>query len=219
MTKKFLTAALAAMMLIAIPASAKKSTDQQLNKNKMERVDKRFSKTQKTQCLQLSDSCKLNKVCNATACEFDGLDLTDQQKTQLRALKQKQFEQIKVRKDSAKAVKIAAKEKIRADRKAMRDKREGERRAYLKEVKQILGNDKYILFLENQYVQESGRNQPTKKMHPGSGERKFRHDVSRRHNGDMREFARHDKKFKVDKTRRMRDTSAQNQLKTSEETK
>lgn len=207
MTKKILTAALAAMMLIAIPASAKETSDQQSNKNKMERTDKRFTKMQRVRCLPISDSCRMNKVCTASTCEFEGLDLTDQQKNQLRTLKQKRFEQIKVRKDSAKAVKNAAKEKIRADRKAMRDKREAERRAYLKEIKQILGNDKYIMFLENQYVSGNGCNMSAKGMHNYSGERKFRQGDKRSHKAAGHTFAHGGKNLK--KTYRVHDNKFQ----------
>lgn len=131
MSKKFICSAMTAMMLMAIPAYA-----------------------------QTTAKCEQKKArteCALRGCEFEGLDLTDAQKNQLRELKDNRCKQMKARNDSAKVARMEAKAKAKADRMAMKEEREAERRAYLKEVKKILGDEKYVMFLENQFVQDSGR--------------------------------------------------------------
>lgn len=131
-----------------------------------------FGATSYAQTTQANDSetskeCKVKKCdkqakfgeegCMAGQCEFEGLNLTDQQKSQLKELKSKQREEFKARKEAAKAEKKEKKEQAKADRKAMKEQREADRRAYLDKVKEIVGQDNYVIFLENQYIQESGR--------------------------------------------------------------
>lgn len=189
MTKKFLTAALAAMMLITVPASAKQKSESK--ERKMAKTEKKMIKRDRqAKCLQLNDSCRADKRCATSACEFEGLNLTEQQQTQLRALKENRRQQMKARKDSAKAEKALSKERMRAERKAMKEKKEAERREYLKEVKKILGNDQYVVFLENQYVQQSGR-QPMVKT------------ARTAHKGE-KTFGMHSKKSKKTKSRNMK---------------
>lgn len=117
---------------------------------------------------QTASTSKSDKVCANTGkqvcpnngrgtCEFEGLELSEQQIAKLSDLKQKRRQAKEAYRDSVKADRQVAKERIAQDRKAMKEKLEADRRAYLKEVKQILGNDKYVVFLENQYVQQSGR--------------------------------------------------------------
>lgn len=168
MMKKIMTVAFAAMMLISIPATAQqRSGEGKTKKARIERTlkkDRQFDRRAEAKCLQVSDSCLVATQCKAGGCEFEGLDLTEQQKSQLKTLKENQRKEMKARADSAKAARKEAKAEARAELKAMKEKREAERREYLKEVKKILGNDKYVMFLENQYVQDSGR--------PGGGKDK-----------------------------------------------
>jgi len=186
MSKKFIYAAIAAIMLTAAPAYAQTTQKSEQNKARQEKMvkkDRKMDKLARAECRQLSDTCLSRAECTPRECEFEGLDLTDTQKSQLRALKDNQRKQMKARKDSAKEARQEAKAKIKADRKAMKEQRENERRAYLKEVKKILGNDKYVMFLENQYVQEAGRPVPVKekqfsgrKVHRPNNEMKLRSD-------------------------------------------
>ncbi len=87
-----------------------------------------------------ADSC-------VTACEsvlFEGITLTPDQQTKIKALKES-----------------AAKErgeKIKADRTAKAGARKEARKGYLKNMKEILTPDQYVIFLENAYVTTPGGN-------------------------------------------------------------
>lgn len=97
-----------------------------------------------------------NRECKA-ACPFDDLNLTDAQKTQLKALGEKNRAEKKECQNACKeARKAAAKEAC--------EKRKGCKESYLKEVKAILTPEQYVTFLEQSYVR-AGR----------------RHDGDRRH--------------------------------------
>lgn len=80
---------------------------------------------------------------------FEGLNLTDAQKTQLQQLDSKRKaareEQLQARK--------ADKQRDNATRVA---DRRASRKAYLEEVKAIVGPDQYVVFLENMYVNAGG---------------------------------------------------------------
>lgn len=177
MMKKILTVAFAAMMLVSIPVSAQqRSGEGKARKAKTERTIKRdmkFDRRAEAKCLQVSDPCPVATQCRPGGCEFEGLDLTEQQKSQLKTLKENQRKEMKARVDSAKAARKEAKAEARAERKAMKERREAEHREYLKEVKKILGNDKYVMFLENQYVQDAGRPESgmDKRMAPVKGKK------------------------------------------------
>lgn len=83
-----------------------------------------------TQCKEQGD-CK-------RPCPFDGLDLTDAQRAQLKELQKQCVEQTKAYKDKDKAARREAAKQRRAEK--------------LAKIKEILTPEQYIKFLENQYL-------------------------------------------------------------------
>lgn len=84
------------------------------------------------------EDCK--KACDAKgACEFEGLNLTDAQKEQIKNIKEEQKAQCQAKKEAAKAQKEACK----ADRQEAR-------KAYLAKIKNVLTPEQYVQYLENQ---------------------------------------------------------------------
>lgn len=96
-------------------------------------------------CKQKSDkqSCCGKQAVNP----FDGLNLSDAQKTQL--------EQLKEKCQSARAEKAKAQ---KADRQNRADARRAEKKQYLEDVRAILGTDQYVVFLENMVLNGGGNN-------------------------------------------------------------
>lgn len=78
-------------------------------------------------------------------CPFEGLNLTDAQKSQLQQLdnsyKEACKEQLKAKKE----------QRQRNDSIQIAERREAQKK-YLADVKSILGQDKYVAFLENMYI-------------------------------------------------------------------
>lgn len=95
------------------------------------------------------------------ASPFDGLNLSEKQQAELKALR-----------DGCKAerAKIAAKEK--ADRKEMVEQRKKDQKEYLGKIKEILTPEQYVQFLENCYLNNGigrpfGHHGDKKGMRPG----------------------------------------------------
>lgn len=88
-------------------------------------------------CANAQQQC--DRPCpQARACEFEGLNLTDAQKEQIKALKSEQVSKRQAERDANKAKK--------ADRK---QSRLDERKAYLAKVKAVLTPEQYVQYLEN----------------------------------------------------------------------
>ncbi len=94
------------------------------------------------ECTAQQKSCQTPKThCKAKspkADPFAGLTLSESQKTQLNALKAKRAE--------ARAEKMQARQ---ADMRLNDSARIANRRQYLEEVKEIIGPDQYVMYLEN----------------------------------------------------------------------
>lgn len=141
MYKKFLGVAMFALSLFSVDAFAAATQVAQTNKTCASQT---CTTAQNKQCVSSSDVC-------CTLVEFDGLNLTEAQKTQLKSLKQKQATELKAEKDAAKADKKAAREQRKAQSAEAK-------RKYLEEVKAIIGPDQYVAFLENIVVNGSRGN-------------------------------------------------------------
>lgn len=153
MKKKFLGIALIAMSLVSFTSVAQNTTDN--NSAKIEKVKRQ--KCDKASCLN----------------PFEGLNITEAQKTQLQALNTKRMEQ---RKEQAQARKA---DKQRNDSTRL-EARKNARKEYLEEVKAIIGPDQYVVFLENMYV-NGGGNQNGKAIQ--KGQKMGKHGMAH-HRGD-----------------------------------
>ncbi len=92
------------------------------------------AKCEKTVCAEKKQgACELR--------EFQGIELTDAQKTQLKALKA-----------DCKAKKVEAKQSEKAEKARKMDARRADRQAYLEKVKAILTPEQYTKYLESQKV-------------------------------------------------------------------
>ena len=162
MKKKILGMALAAMALVAFNSNAQTAT----TASKDNAVKK---------------ECVNGKKCTkefrgAKANPFEGMNLTEAQKTKLQQLDDKRKADHKAKaearksarkadkqagKQMSKEMKAQAKEQMRAERKAAK-------KAYLAEVKSIVGNDNYVTFLENSYM-DGGKGKCKAGMGKGKG--------------------------------------------------
>ena len=145
MKKKILGLALIAMSLVAFTGAARTTTDT----NTSAKEAKENVKGKKAD----------RKECHAKVNPFEGLDLTDAQQAKIQQLdnkrKTERKEQMQARKEN--------KQRQSADRK---EARRNAKKEYLKEVKEIIGSDKYVTFLENAYV-NNGRHGDGKAFRQG----------------------------------------------------
>lgn len=140
MTKKILGMALFAAMMAVAPAAAQVKDSSACDTVRTCDKNKSFNKGDK--------DCALNGKCDL----YKGITLTENQKTQLQELDRRQRDEGRQMKKEARELKRAEKEQARADRKERKEAMEAKKRAYLNEVKQILGPENYVVFLENFYV-------------------------------------------------------------------
>ncbi len=112
---------------------------------------------------------------------YEGLTLTDAQKSKLAELDSKRMADHKAKMEARKAEKKdqknADKAKKAADKKALMEARKAEKMEYLKEVKAIIGPDQYVVFLENFYVNGGGNHGDKKAFMQGkSGKKGMAHN-------------------------------------------
>lgn len=145
MIKKIFSVAVLAISMAVLPSVAQTTTE-------------KGDKCPKTEC-QGKGKCEGKGPKSAKfdrdAKLFEGITLTDAQKQQLSDLKEKTRDERKAKSETAKTER---KEKKAVDKEAMKAKKaakEQSRREYLKEMKKILGNDNYVVFLENNFVVQS----------------------------------------------------------------
>ena len=113
--------------------------------------------TQKCNKAQVENSkCKgAKKEGRAKINPYEGLTLTDAQKSKLAELDNKRIAAHKAKMEARKAEakdQKADRSKTHADMKARKDARKAEKMEYLQEVKAIVGPEQYVVFLENMYV-------------------------------------------------------------------
>lgn len=96
-----------------------------------------------TECT--AEKCDAKKQCAPRACMFDGLNLTDAQKSQLQEIGKKQCEARKAKAE---------------DKKQRKEARKQQRKDFLAEVKAVLTPEQYVQFLENNFMSGKGDNAP-----------------------------------------------------------
>lgn len=137
MKKQILSFIVLGMSLFTLTASAQNRHDGERNR----------AQKPATECCEKPDCKNNNGTCSPAECcpAFEGLNLTQEQQTKLKALSEKSVAQ---RQEKAKANMAA-----RKDRRVQSDSvRRAEQRNYLNEVKKILTPQQYVQFLENMAV-------------------------------------------------------------------
>lgn len=162
MIKKIFSVALVAMSLAAIPAMAQNAEQNAQCKKtencevKKEKGKKHFDK----------DAKKMDKDVKL----FEGMNLTEAQQLQLNQLQEKTRADRRAKKEAAREERKKKDEASKEERKLKKAEMERERREYLKEFRKIVGDDNYIIFLENSYVQKSDfKPNPHKEGAKGAG--------------------------------------------------
>ncbi len=131
MKKKVLGLALIAMSLVAFDGAARSASDN-ISSAKGAKENVKGKKADR-------------KERHARVNPFEGLDLTEAQQAKLQQLDSKR--------QSERREQMQARKKNRQHQYAVR--KEARRKAkeeYLKEIKEVLGSDKYVAFLENSYI-------------------------------------------------------------------
>ncbi len=149
----------------------------------------------KTECSKGTKGTK--KEAREAKNPYEGLNLTDAQKSKLAQLDSKRQAERKAkmeaRKAEANSQKAAKKDMTEAEKqaakKAKMEARKADKIEYLQEVKEIIGPDQYVVFLENFYVNDGGQ-QGGKAIRQGkSGKQGMAHnkgDKGQRKGGDRK---------------------------------
>lgn len=156
MKKKIFSMALLAMSLVALPSVAKSApaengqctkTECTASKDKKAKCDKKVKCDKKQNCA--ADSTKCAKVKKGQKGQrpdaFAGLNINEEQKAKLQALNEQRRADFKQKAQEGKQMRAQKDSVKRADRIASK-------KAYLDQVKAIVGPEEYVVFLENFYV-------------------------------------------------------------------
>ena len=163
MRKKILSLAVVAMTLLSANSFAQSTVNDKTNSANIENVTGKKAERK---------GVKKNP--------YEGLTLTDAQKTKLQQLDEKRAAQ---RKENAQAKK-AEKQRDNADRMAAR---KSAKKEYLEEVKAIIGPDQYVVFLENFYINGSNHQGKGKMQASRQGNKKYAHSKNAKgRKGDKR---------------------------------
>ncbi len=153
MKKKVLGLALMAMALVGFNGMAQ---------NKAQNCNNQAC-TSQTECTKGNKGMK--KDAREAKNPYEGLNLTDAQKTKLAELDSKRMADRKAKMEARKADANSQKAdkknmtdaEKQAAKKAKMDARKADKLEYLQEVKEIIGPDQYVVFLENFYVNGGGQ--------------------------------------------------------------
>lgn len=155
MNKKVLGLALMAMALVGFNGMAQNNSQKNVQCCKAQ-----------TECTKGGKGMK--KEAREVKNPYEGLTLTDAQKSKLAELDSKRMADRKAKMEARKAeVKGQKGEKNEADIKARMEARKADKLEYLKEVKAIIGPDQYVVFLENFYVNGGGNQNGGKAIRQG----------------------------------------------------
>lgn len=154
MNKKFLAAiAVAILGAFSAPAFAQNAGNEKCTGTEQCAPEKCKKADGKKDCKK-ADGKKAE--CKKGACPFDGLNLTEQQKTQLQALNAERQQKAKAARKEAKEAKKQCDKECRAE--------------YLAKVKAILTPEQYTQFLEQNYAQGGKRHKmQARDGKPGKG--------------------------------------------------
>lgn len=162
MKKKVLGLALMAMALVGFNGMAQNNSQK----------NAQCCKTQ-TECTKGGKGLK--KEAREMKNPYEGLTLTETQKSKLAELDSKRMADRKAKMEARKADnngQKADKSKNEVDKKARMEARKADKLEYLKEVKAIIGPDQYVVFLENFYVNGGGNQNGGKAIRQGKGGQK-----------------------------------------------
>lgn len=182
MKKQLITLAFAAIGFISMNAFA-----QAPSKDGKGRRGDRKECVNPQQCANPQECKAKGQACNP----FEGLNLTDAQKTKLQA--------IPCPRQVAQDMKKAAKgDSIKANKEAAKLMRKDIRANYLRQVKQVLSADQYTTFLENFFINNAGaKNHKNKDFRGPRDGKKF--DKGNRNGNGHRKDGRHDKQNRQNK--------------------
>ncbi|MDE6553832.1 MAG: hypothetical protein K2K98_12875 [Muribaculaceae bacterium] len=159
MKKKVLGLALMAMALVGFNGMAQNNSQKNAQGCKSQ-----------TECAKGGKGMK--KEAREMKNPYEGLNITDAQKSKLAELDSKRMADRKAKMEARKSDnkgQKADKSRNEADRKARMEARKADKMEYLKEVKAIIGPDQYVVFLENFYVNGGGNHGDKKAFQQGKG--------------------------------------------------
>ncbi len=191
MKKRILGVAFMIMSLVAFGSIAQtQNTDNKAKQEKVEnlRKEKKEKKGKKIKGDKTrSGKVKSDKKQNRKN-PYEGLTLTETQKTQLQQLDSRRKMERREKSNMAKAEKQRRDSSARAERRAAK-------KQYLEEVKAIIGPDQYVVYLENQVL--NGNKATHHKAFRDSKNKQGKMKAHGRHHADNRQTGRNDKNGKM----------------------